>query len=71
MNQLIHVNPTVTAEKIKDSTELALDAINAHEEGCPTCSHLGNRAAKIKCLDGYQLWSKLEKALELDRVNPN
>ena len=71
MNQLAVSPRTEFAEHIKDSAQLAIDAINAHQPHCSTCRDLANQAARIKCPEGNNLWAALDQALALDIANQN
>lgn len=68
MNLPAIIHRTETAEHIKSSIEIAIDAINAHTASCSTCKRLDNRAAKLVCPDGYQLWTALDQAIALETI---
>ncbi len=71
MNELAISYPTETAPKIKDSVQLAVEAINAHRPACPTCRDLSNIADRVVCPTGNQLWAVLDQAIALDQANQN
>lgn len=68
MNLPATINPTHTAEHIKSSIELTIDDINTHTNSCPTCKRLDNRAARIVCPDGNNLWAALDQAIALEAI---